>query len=301
MNVLISSAGRRVSLVKIFQNHANVFCCDMAPNMSAACQIAPSFQVPKATSPHFIPTLLQIAKKHKINIIVPTIDTELLVLAQAKAQFLAENILIAISTPDIIKTFYLKTTTEAFFNRHNLPTPQIIHDPQNAKYPLFAKLNDSSSSIGACKVESYEQAKALHHNYILQEFIDGDEYSVDAFFDKHSNLICAVPRARLEIRCGEVNKSRTIKDSQILNTIRHLSSYLKGAYGALNIQLFKTKNRIYLIEINPRFGGGYPLSYFAGADFAKFLIDDYCNKPLSYTQEWLDNKLMLRYDDQIII
>ena len=301
INVLITSAGRRVSLVKNFQKHSKVFCCDMNPMLSSACQVSDGyFKVPRVTDEKYLDELKKICKENDIKIIIPTIDTELSILAKVKKEFLKEDIFIAVSSVEICDTFYLKTTTENFFKKAGVNTPKIVN-LKTAKYPLFAKLDNSSLSVGAMRVDSYEEAIKLKGNYVFQEFIEGVEYTCDVFFDKDSKIKCIVPRERIEVRCGEVNKARTNKDKTILDEIKKLEPYLKGAYATLTIQLFKTNDKIYFIEINPRFGGGYPLSYLAGADYAKMLIDDYLGKKLDYFEGWKDNLIMLRYDSEVLV
>ena len=302
INLLITSVGRRVSLVKNFEKHFNVFTADMNPKFSAACQYNGSFfKLPPVRSENYIDSLLEVCKKNDIKIIIPTIDTELSILAESKELLKKEGILPVISSKEICETFYLKTTTEEFFIKNGFKTPRIIRDLENAKYPLFAKLDNSSLSIGARKVNSLKEAQTLKGNYIFQEFIEGIEYTIDAFFDEKSNLICVVPRERIEVRCGEVAKARTRKDKLIIDEIKKLAKHLKGAFGCLTIQLFKRDNEIIFIEINPRFGGGYPLSFLAGADYAKFIKDIYEGRELSYFEGWKDNLIMLRYDAEVLV
>ena len=313
INILITSAGRRVSLVKSFQetlksimggvNH-KVLTTDMNPTLSSACQISDGYiKVPRVTDKDYLTVLKKYCKKENISIIVPTIDTELSILADAKEEFAQDGIFIAISSKKICDTFYLKDTTEKFFIEHNLDTPREIKDIKNCDYPIFAKLNNSSCSIGATIVYTPQQAKELAQdkNYIFQEYIQGDEYTVDVFMDKQGNVISIVPRLRIEVRAGEVNKAQAIKDKGIIKAIKKLCKKLNGAYGCITIQLFKAKDRIVFIEINPRFGGGYPLSYLSGANFAKYLIEDYLGKELQYGEDWQDNLIMLRYDAEVLV
>ncbi len=305
INALITSAGRRVSLLKSFKNtkgYNKVFACDVNPSFSAACQVSDkSFKVPRVEDRDYIPTLLDICKKNKIKIVVPTIDTELEVLAKNKDRFLREGILIVVSSEEICKTFYLKTTTYEFFKKYGFKTPEIIKDLKNAKYPLFGKLNNSSLSIGAKKINSLKEALVLKGEYVFQEFIEGIEYTVDVYFDKNSKIKCIVPRERIEVRCGEVSKARTRRDEILIKEIKRLEPFLKGAFGCLTIQLFKRENEVIFIEINPRFGGGYPLSFFAGANYAKFILDDYFNRKIEYFDKWRDNLIMLRYDAEVLV
>jgi len=301
IRVLITSAGRRVSLVKNFQKYSEVYTCDMNPFLSPACQVSDKyFKVPRVTDETYKDELLRICKDNRINIIVPTIDTELSILSSLKEEFLKEGIFIAISSKNICDTFYLKSSTEKFFIENGFKTPKIV-DIKTANYPLFAKYDNSSCSIGATKVNSYEEAKELKGNYVFQEFIEGIEYTVDCFVDKNSNVVSIVPRERIEVRAGEVSKARTRKDKQIIEEVKKVLEKLDGAYGCITIQLFKTESEIYFIEINPRFGGGYPLSYLADADFAKYLIDDYLGKKLEYNEKWKNNLIMLRYDAEVLV
>jgi carbamoyl-phosphate synthase large subunit len=310
-NILITSAGRRVSLVRNFQDtlkqfneNGKVFTTDMNPYLSSACQVSDGFlQVPRVTDSEYINILKNYCIDNNISIIIPTIDTELDILAKVKDDFLKDDIFIAISTKDMCDIFYLKDSTEKFFVNNNIDTPRHIEDIKNCNYPIFAKLNNSSLSVGAQIVYTPEIAKDLSKdkNYVFQELIQGDEYTVDVFIDRNNDIISILPRQRLEVRAGEVNKAKAVKDTNIINAIKNLCKYLNGAYGCITIQLFKTKDRIVFIEINPRFGGGYPLSPLSGANFAEYLIKDYLNMDLKYDENWIDGNIMLRYDAEVII
>ena len=224
-------------------------------------------------------------------------------MSKVKDDFLNDGIFIAISSDEVCETFYLKDSTEKFFVEHGLDTPRSIDNINTCNYPIFAKLNNSSCSIGAQIVYTAEIAKELSQdtNYVFQEFIQGDEFTVDTFIDKNGNVISIVPRQRLEIRAGEVSKAKTVKDKRIIKAIKELCSKLHGAYGCITIQLFRTDDRIVFIEINPRFGGGYPLSPRAGANFAEYLIKDYLGMKLAYNEEWQNSIIMLRYDAEVIV
>ena len=311
-NILITSAGRRVRLVQNFQEtlkkfnkSGKVFTADMNPFLSSACQISDGFiKVPRVTDKDYPQVLMKFCKENDISVIVPTIDTELHILAKVKEEFIRNGVFIAVSSLNICETFYLKKSTENFFKKYGFNTPMEINDLKNATYPVFAKLNNSSCSIGAQIVYSFEKANELlkeNENYVFQEYIKGEEYTVDVFMDRNQNVISVVPRLRLEVRAGEVSKAKTVKDREIINEVKKLCKYLQGAYGTLTIQLFKTKDKIFFIEINPRFGGGYPLTWLSGADFARYLILDFLKEKLSYNENWKDNLVMLRYDAEVLV
>ncbi|MCM8525223.1 MAG: ATP-grasp domain-containing protein, partial [Lentisphaeraceae bacterium] len=126
--------------------------------------------------------------------------------------------------------------------------------------------------------------------------------SLDAYYDKDSHLKCLVPRERIETRAGEISKGQTCKKYFYQNFKKHFE-YLEGARGCLTIQVFydyKT-DQLKGIEINPRFGGGYPLSYAAGANYPEWLIKEYLlNQPLDFYEGWKEDLVMLRYDASII-
>ena len=114
---------------------------------------------------------------------------------------------------------------------------------------------------------------------------------------------CIVPRERIEIRAGEINKGRTQKN-YLVTYLKERMEYLPGVIGCICIQLFyrETDQDVVAIEINPRFGGGYPMSYHAGANYPRFLIQEYFKREkVFYTDDWRDNTLLLRYDSEVIV
>jgi carbamoyl-phosphate synthase large subunit len=154
-----------------------------------------------------------------------------------------------------------------------------------------------------------EELSDYHLNnekFMFMELVDTSkykEYTVDAYYNKYGTLICAIPRERIFIRCGEVNKSRTAKN--ILHDIMFSNlSNLQGARGCVTLQFFLNEDNgdYYGIEINPRFGGGYPLSYYAGGNYPKWIIEEYLyGQEIAVNTLWKDGLLMLRYDDEIIV
>ena len=141
---------------------------------------------------------------------------------------------------------------------------------------------------------------------IFMEYIDKQvykEYTVDMYFGRDNRLKMAVPRERIEIRAGEINKGRTHK-GYLLDYLREQLDHIDGCVGTICVQAFynEATHDVVGIEINPRFGGGFPLSYAAGANFPQFIIQEYIlNQNLQYSDQWSDQKLMLRYDDAVFI
>lgn len=317
INILITSAGRRVSLVNAFQREARllnknikVYCTDMEPQLSSACQIADnSFKVKKVTNPLYIEELISLCKENDIGVIIPTIDTELIILSENKNELVNNGIFPLISDLDLIEKCRDKRLIHSFFDELKLDRAK-EYEIDDIEYPCFVKPFDGSRSVGtfilSSKSDLTKEIVANKKNMYL-DYINPQEYkefTVDMYFNKNSEIISIVPRERIFVRDGEVNKACTRKNS-IIPYLRNKFNDTKGFRGCITFQLFKhiVDEKYYSIEINPRFGGGYPLSYLAGSNFPKWIIEEYImNKEiLSYSEDWNDNTLMLRYDKEVIV
>ncbi len=314
-NILLLSAGRRVELLLAFKNeikirglHAKVFATDLNPTMSAACHVADeSFVMTRVTADGYMDKLLDLCEQQQVSLVIPTIDTELLGLAKARTNFAEKGIHLVISDEALVQMCRDKRQTVEMFSGLGIDTPA-IQDRSQLAFPCFAKPYDGSRSIGAAKLEDasvltqmmLDDPKLMFMEYIDQSF---DEYTVDVYFDRTGALKCLVPRRRLEVRDGEISKGVTRKNHVYYYLLDKLKR-LEGARGCLTVQLFahpETK-RYAALEINPRFGGGYPLSYAAGAKYPGWLIDEYIiNKEVAFFDDWESDLLMLRYDAQLIL
>jgi len=317
MNILITSAGRRVSLVRAFQKelkkkypNAKVLAADANPKLSAACHAADDyFEVPRLDSPNYIKTLLEKCKKHSISLIIPTIDTELLLLSQSRSFLEKNGIQPVIASEQFIGKCRDKRVIHEFFESHNIAIAK-EYSKENYQLPLFIKPIDGSRSVDTFLIKTKEDLTDYHftnEKLMFLEYIDHevyDEFTCDLYFGKDHKLKCAVPRKRIEVRDGEVNKAVT-GNKILVDYIRKNLSYVEGAVGCLTAQFFKhvSEPKIYGIEINPRFGGGYPLSYEAGANFPGWIIAEYLhNEEIEDKFEcWEENLLMIRYDDEILV
>ncbi|UZO82366.1 ATP-grasp domain-containing protein [Aquimarina sp. ERC-38] len=315
-NILITSAGRRVSLTRAFQKElkevfpdSKVFVSDAAPELSSAAQIADrSFNLPLVKDPAYIDVLITLCKKEGIKLIVPTIDPELPVLAENYEKFVANGIYPIISSAQFISYCNDKRNTHHFFATKNIKYAK-EYSRTNYTFPFFIKPIDGSGSsdLYIIKEESdlsnelIENEKLLFLEYYSKK--EHDEYTCDLYYDRNHDLKCIVPRKRIEIRGGEVSKGLTRKNI-LMNYISQRLQHIEGARGCLTFQFFvhaQTEDVIG-IEINARFGGGYPLSYLAGANYPKWVINEYLlDKPVEPFDQWKDNLLMLRYDSEVLV
>lgn len=315
-NILITSAGQRVALVRGFQEtvkrffpEAKVFTTDMTPRLAPAAYLSDGcFEVLRVTNPEYIPQLLKLCKDNGIGMIIPTIDTELLVLAKNKDLFEENGIMMSVSSPDFISICRDKRNTGEFFEKHGIRVPKPI-DKNNPTFPLFAKPYDGSLSTNLHYIRNAEEltTEILEDPKLLfMEYIDKEvykEYTVDMYYGKDHKVKCIVPRERIKIRAGEINKGLTDKEPLTKYIYDRLET-IDGCIGCICIQVFLNPQSgdVVGIEINPRFGGGYPQTYAAGGNFAELLIREYfLGQSVDYFDNWKDHLLMLRYDDAVFV
>ena len=138
-------------------------------------------------------------------------------------------------------------------------------------------------------------------NALCQEFMEGTEYTCDAYIDFDLKVRCVVPRRRLEVRAGEVSKGQVVKDLEIMDQAKRVVELLGAGPGVITLQLFVARDgRIRFTEINPRFGGGAPLSIQAGADFPRWILQELMGeRPQIGFDDFTDGLLMLRYDAEV--
>ncbi len=315
-NILITSAGKRVVLVQIFQRtlrelglDAKVYTTDMRPAMAPAGMVSDGcIPVPRCTADDYVDVLLDICREKQIGVVIPTIDTELLVLASNSRRFASEQVRLAVSDLEYIQTFRDKRLTASFFAEKSIAVPA-VRDKNHPVFPMFAKPYDGSLSANIHVFRHPDELtqEVLHDPKLLfMEYIDPHEYkefTVDMYYGLDGCVKGIVPRERIEVRAGEINKGITRKNG-IVGFLRQRLGVLKGVRGCVCMQLFwrEADGDVKGIELNPRFGGGFPLAYYAKANFAEYLIREYLlGEQVAYSESWLDRTLMLRYDNDIIV
>lgn len=315
-NILITSAGQRVALVKDFQEtlkrffpNGKVYTTDMNPQMAPAAYVSDGcFDVPRCTSEDYIESLLSICLGNNIGIIVPTIDTELAILSANKDIFAKEGVFVSVSDYDFVMMCRDKRNTGEFFVKHDIRVPKAI-DKYHPTFPLFAKPYDGSLSTNLHYIKNAEEltSEILEDPKLLfMEYIDKEvykEYTVDMYYGRNNKVKCIVPRERIKIRAGEINKGLTEKEPLTKYLYNRLET-IEGCIGCICVQLFLNPQSgdVVGIEINPRFGGGYPQTYAAGGNYAELLIKEYfLGEEVAYFDNWKDHLLMLRYDDAVYL
>ena len=317
MNILISSAGRRVSLVNAFKTiikekgiKSKVFTTDYNPriNSPASHFSDNSFKIGSFNDENYIELLLELCKKNNVKVLIPTLDSELKILSTNKDYFIENKIQIIVSNLNLIKITSDKILTNDFFNKLGIITPKIYQKNETFKFPVFIKPVSGSNSKGiyiANDIGDIKPNDIISDDKMIMSCVSVekyDEYTIDLYYDKNSELKCAVPRIRLKVVGGESNQGIT-KKNYVLDFIKKKFKTLIGAFGCITLQLFVNKELstdIFGIEINPRFGGGYPFALNAGANFPKFIVEEYLlDRKLKYNEEWSENCINLRYEKEI--
>lgn len=285
LRILVTGVGRRIELLQAFRQAAlildinlKIYGADMAGTAPALLYCDFVRKVCGMKEKEYISSLLEICKMDNIDLLVPTIDTDLLVLSKEKQKFKELGVQVLISEPEMIKICRDKNYTAVFFESCGLKVPKTYNNYKeySGGYPCFIKPKGGSSSIDAFKVKGAEElvlyAKKIGA-YIIQPFIDGKEYTVDIFCDFNGKPIYITPRERLAVRAGEVLKTEIVKDDVIVRECEQLIERFKPC-GPMTVQLIRDGNtgEDYYIEINPRYGGGAPLSMKSGARTAEALL-----------------------------
>lgn len=311
MKILFTSVGRRVELIQAFRNAAvklnkeiYIYGTDMTESAPALSFCDYSIIVPRIKDKDYIPELIRICKGEKIDALIPTIDTDLILLAENKDRFGSTKVVI--SQAEKVALCRDKRLTADYFNSIGLKSPRPIDNYKvyNGGYPAFIKPKDGSSSAFAFKIENEDELRtfaSIVPDYIVQPFVSGTEYTVDIFCDFDGNPIYITPRVRLVVRAGEVLKTEIVQDPKIISEIKLLVDSYKPC-GQITVQLIRDKKtgEDYYIEINPRFGGGAPLSIKAGADSAEALLKLLDGKRLTFVDRAAEHGAVFSRFDQSI-
>ena len=316
INILFTGVGRRVELLQAFRNAAlvlnkdlKIYGADMTGTAPALAYCDYTRKVVAMKDEKYIDNLLSICEADKIDLLIPTIDTDLLVLAENKEKFEVIGTKVMISASDKVRICRDKNNTSQFFVDCGLHAPMPVNDWKEYKsgYPAFIKPKDGSSSINAFKVDDADELEVYAgqvEDYIVQPFVSGREYTIDIFCDFNGNPISIVPRERVQVRAGEVLKTQICMDQTMIEESKALCKAFKPC-GSMTVQLIRDEKGIdWFIEINPRFGGGAPLSMKAGARSAESILEMLDGKiveEIAEEHEIADSAMYSRFDQSVCI
>jgi carbamoyl-phosphate synthase large subunit len=283
-NILLTAGSRRVPLVQNFRNALRtvgvpgaVIVTDVNP-LSPAVHVADrSYRVPMATDESYVTELLTIVESEQVQLVVPTIDDELPVVAAARDEFRAAGATLACSPVETTVVCNDKYATCTALRTAGVAAAQTYVPAQISEelpLPLFIKPRAGRGAVGAHPVRSYEELDFfMRHveNPIVQEYLDGPEFTIDVLCDFNGQPLSIVPRERVVIRSGVTDRGRTVQDRRLIALAEAACAALRFA-GPINIQCRMRGDQPVVFEINPRFSGGIPLTIQAGADFPAMLV-----------------------------
>ena len=312
IRILFTGVGRRIELLQAFRQAAlslnvnlKIYGADMEGTAPALAYCDYRRKICGMKDRNYIAELIAVCERDKIDMLIPTIDTDLLVLSENINAF--GNTKVLISTPDKIAICRDKNHTAKFFESCGCNAPKTISDwkQYEGPYPCFIKPKDGSSSVNAFKVQSVDELEVYAQqikDYIIQPFIDGTEYTVDIFSDFNGLPIHITPRVRLQVRAGEVLKTKIDMDANIIEECKRIVEKFKPI-GPITVQLIRQKitGRDYFIEINPRYGGGAPLSMKAGARSAETVLKLLLGEKIQESSVISNGAIYSRFDQCVCI
>ena len=305
MNILFTCAGRRTYLLKYFKENLSeddkVFATDMQLSAPALQVADVKLQVPAVYAADYVDVTLGICKEHQINVLISLNDLELPILAENKSRFEKFGVKVIVSDPEVIDICFDKYKTAQWVESLGLKSPKTYVRLQDVKealakgeidFPLFMKPRWGSGSIGLESIADMEELDIYYHllikkikktilatasvgeEYIMiQEKLTGNEYGLDVMNDLEGNNVGVSVKQKLAMRAGETDKAITRDLLEVREMGRKIGEALKHI-GNLDVDIMQRANGDYcVLELNPRFGGGYPFSYEAGVNMPKAIIE----------------------------
>lgn len=285
MNVLFTSAGRRVELLRSFRE---AFASLGLPGATIATDIDPlapalrasdrHYLVPRLDDPCYIDALIEICRIEQIGLVFPLIDDDIPLLARHRDAIEATGAQLAVVPERAVAITADKWLTTHFFRSLGLDTPKTFLPAQfcaaAATYPVFIKPRNGSASKNAFRANTPREAEFFLEyvpDPMVQEYLPGPEITTDVVCDLAGAVLGVVSRQRIAVRGGEVAKGVTIQDSRILDACLLIAAALP-AVGPITVQCLMRDGQPHFTEINARLGGGVPLAIAAGVDVPRLLL-----------------------------
>lgn len=306
MKILITSIGKRIQLIQHLKKYFTVIGVDASMDNAARDFVDGFYLVHRINEAEYVSDILDICEKEEIDVMIPLYEREFGLLNDNRKLIESGRTKLMLSDNEVIDICNDKKNTQEFFRKYKIAAPRLYEECK--KFPAIVKPRFGMGSKGVYEAEDREELaifKRKTDNPIVQEKIEGEEYTIDVLCDMKGRVIYAVPRLRIDVRSGEVAKSATVsyskpKGKKIVDSTMELMECLNRegtVRGPITVQCFYTPDeRVVFIEINPRFGGGVPLSFEAGADYGKALCDMAQNIEVTPQIGNYKELLMLRYD-----
>ena len=291
MTILFSCAGRRNYLLRYFKEvvgeTGTIIAVDSDPTASAFSDADIGLQVPSVNDSEYLSTLENIVSEYHVDMLIPLNDWELFTISSYREQFENLGTRVVVSSPEIVQTFTDKWQTYQFFKKIGLNTPETylsLKDVEEAlnqkkiKFPLVLKPRVGSGSINVMIANGWEELKIVHrllsssmkflnkeNGILIQEKIVGIEYGMDILNDFEGKYFGSYVRKKIAMRCGETDKAISVIEERFDRLAKDISKATQHI-GSIDCDFFVVGDKVSFLEINPRFGGGYPFSHQAGVN-----------------------------------
>ncbi len=305
MNILFTCAGRRTYLLKYFKENLSegdkIIATDMQLSAPALQVADVKLQVPSVYDSNYIDATIKICKDYHVDALISLNDLELPILSDNKSRFEAIGVKVLVSDPNVIDICFDKYKTAQWVESLGLHSPKTYVRLEDAKkalsngeiaFPLFMKPRWGSGSIGLETINDMEEldiyydllmkkikktilaTASVGDEYIMiQEKLTGAEFGLDVMNDLEGNNVAVSVKQKLAMRAGETDKAITVDLPEVRAIGKKIGEQLKHI-GNLDMDIMQRANGDYcVLELNPRFGGGFPFSYEAGVNFPKAIIE----------------------------
>ena len=304
MNILLTSAGRRSYLVEYFKSEigqGQIHVSNISP-VSSAFTVADKHVIsPLIYDPGYIDFLLKYCKENCIDALIALLDMDLLVLAKNRKRFEDIGVRLIVSDEQVIEICNDKWNTYQFLKEKGFDAPKTYIDLNEAlealdtgviTYPVIVKPRWGMASIAVYTANNRRELKGLYKKIqeeifetvlkyesdqnrdacvLIQQMLQGQEYGLDVINDLEGNYRTTIVKKKIAMRSGETDCAMTVKDENIAKVGEQLSKAM-GHIANLDTDIFVDGEKIYILEMNARFGGGYPFSHVAGVNLPKAII-----------------------------
>jgi carbamoyl-phosphate synthase large subunit len=300
IRILFLGAGKRVSLIERFKLSAKELGIDLIVFSAENSKKIPLAAVANILiAPHFLDDsfgswLIDVVKKNAINLVIPNMDSATVALSNIARDIRKLGALPLVSSYQTCVSMKDKAKANEWFTAHG------IQVPGNDSWPKIMKPKTGFGGKNQIIVKDANQKQSAlsvidQDQYFQQNFIQGKEYSVDAYVSQSGEFIAAMPRWRIKVTDGEVDESLSVRHPEIEElTAKLFSIKMAGWRGPLTAQFIDDGNQPWLIEVNPRFGGGVTHSMHCGLDFDKWIFYELLSQPLPVDPVWEVGSLMTR-------
>ncbi|HDR51590.1 MAG TPA: ATP-grasp domain-containing protein [Mariniphaga anaerophila] len=311
MNILLSTIGRRGYIADFFRKAGAAKIIGTTDRHGADTEFTVGLLscdkkiiLPPISSPDYINSLLELCKKEQVNLLCSLFDQDSYTISKNLDEFRNIGVIPLLPSEKANEICFDKVKTVQFLNKIGLGSPATFttiesFNKSDIGFPVVVKPRNGFASLNMFFAKKEIELTGCFDSelHIIQEKLSGIEFSFDILNDLHGKVISCVVKQKIKMRAGETDQAITVKDDNLLEIAIRVGESMGdiGLCGPLDVDLFVTENQTYILEFNPRFGGGYPLSHAAGAKFPELMLDMAKGiTPKSIVGQYQENLVMMK-------